>query len=283
MKPGHESQTAVMVCMARAIAHGRTPVAQFADPTALALLPDEARDRVERVRAGRPPRGLRERLDRWLLAGRSKMMVARTLAIDEGLRFAGSPQLVILGAGLDGRAWRMPELREVMVFEIDHPDSQRAKRARVSRLQQVARDVRFVPVDFAGDRLDEDLAAAGHDRTRPTTWLWEGVVMYLTRADIEATLRVIEQRSPSASRLIVAYHSPALLRRVVGAIVRRVGEPLRSVFTSTEICKLLGKYSFRVIRDEALPEIAARLSPAIADATWPVKHLRIATADRAPR
>jgi methyltransferase (TIGR00027 family) len=268
--------------MARAIAHERTPVLQFADPTALALLPDEARDRVERFRAGQPARGLRERLDWWLLAGRSKMMVARTLAIDEGLRFAGSPQLVILGAGLDGRAWRMPELREVIVFEIDHPDSQRAKRARVSRLEQVARDVRFVPVDFASDRLDQALAAAGHDPTRPTTWLWEGVVMYLARADIEATLRVIEQRSPLASQLIVAYHSPALLLRVVGPIVRRVGEPLRSAFTSTEMRALLGKYSFRVIRDEPLPEIAARLSPAIADATRPVKHLRIATADRAP-
>ena len=30
------------------------------------------------------------------------------------------------------------------------------------------------------------LAAAGHDPTRPTTWIWEGVVMYLTKAEVEA-------------------------------------------------------------------------------------------------
>ena len=54
MQPGRESQTAVMVCMARAMAHGRTTASAFADPTALALLPDDARQRVERFRAGVP-------------------------------------------------------------------------------------------------------------------------------------------------------------------------------------------------------------------------------------
>src|SRR5262249_21708965 len=152
MKPGRESQTAVMVCMGRAIAHGRTAAAKFADPTALALLPDDARGRVERLRAGVPSKGLRGRLEYTFLDIQSKMMVARTVAIDEALRAAGSPQVVILGAGLDGRAWRMPELRGVQVFEVDHPDSQREKRARVSALEQIARDVRFVPVDFARNR-----------------------------------------------------------------------------------------------------------------------------------
>ena len=133
------------------------------------------------------------------------MMVARTVAIDEAVRAAASPQVVILGAGLDGRAWRMPELRDVTVFEVDHPDSQREKRARAAALQRIAREVRFVPVDFTRDRLDDALAAAGHDPTRPTTWVWEGVVMYLERADIEATLAVIQRRSAPASRLVMMY------------------------------------------------------------------------------
>jgi hypothetical protein len=42
MTPGRESQTAVMVCMGRAAAHQRTSVARFSDPTALALLPEDA-------------------------------------------------------------------------------------------------------------------------------------------------------------------------------------------------------------------------------------------------
>lgn len=280
MKAGHESRTAVMVCMARAMAHGRTSVTKFADPVAVALLPADARGRVERFRAGVPPKGLREHLEREFLHRRSMMMVARTVAVDEAVRASVSPQLVILGAGLDGRAWRMADLGDVTVFEVDHPDSQREKRARAAALRPLARDVRFVPVDFTRDRLDDALAAAGHDPTRPTTWIWEGVVMYLTQAEAEATLAVVEQRSAPGSRLIVVYASPASMLRLVGFFLRRVGEPLRSAFTAEEMRALLTRHGFIVARDEGLPEIGAALSPEVGRATRVMKHLRLAVADR---
>jgi methyltransferase (TIGR00027 family) len=280
MKPGRASRTAVLVCMGRAAAHGATPVARFADPTALALLPDDARARVERFRAGTAPKGVRARLAWAYLRHQSKMMVVRTIAIDDAVRAAASPQLVILGAGLDGRAWRMPELRDAVVFEVDHPDSQRDKRGRVAALTQAARDVRFVPVDFARDDLDHALASAGHDPARATTWLWEGVVMYLTPADVDATLAAIERRSASGSRLIVAYHSPALILRLVGPILHRIGEPLLSAFTADAMRALLAKHGFGVVEDEDLPTIGATLSADLARATRVVKHQRIATADR---
>lgn len=280
MKAGSESQTAVMVCMARAMADGRPDAAGFTDPTALALLPEPARQRVERFRSGEVPRTLRGRFEHVFMDRRSKMMVARTIAIDEAVRAAASPQVVILGAGLDGRAWRMPELREVTVFEVDHPDSQREKRARAAALAQVAREVRFVPVDFTRDRLDDALAAAGHDPARATTWIWEGVVMYLTRADIEATLAVVASRSAPGSRLIVLYLSPALISRLVGFLVRRLGEPFRSAFTAEQMGALLAKHRFAVTRDESLPVIGARLSADIGQATRVMKHMHIATAAR---
>ncbi len=174
----------------------------------------------------------------------------------------------------------MPELRDVTVFEVDHPDSQRVKRARVAALAQVARDVRFVPVDFTRDSLDDALAAAGHDATRPTTWIWEGVVMYLELADIDATLSVIARRSAPRSRLVVMYFRPALMSWFVGFIVRRAGEPFRSAFTPDQMSALLRKHGFTVTRDENLPAIAGRLSAELARATRPMKHMQIATADR---
>ena len=125
------------------------------------------------------------------------------------MRDAGAPQVVILGAGLDGRAWRMPELRDVTVFEVDHPDSQREKAARAAALLRVAREVRFVPVDFTRDRLDEPLAAAGHDPARPTTWIWEGVVMYLTTAES----RPRSTSSRAARRRAAAWSMPTRRRR----------------------------------------------------------------------
>ena len=278
MKPGRESQTAVLVAAARAAAHGRTAGVDFQDPTALALLPEEARRRVEDFRAGVAPKDQRARMAHAFLDRRAKMMVARTIAIDEAVRAAASPQLVILGAGLDGRAWRMPELRDVTVFEVDHPDSQREKQARAAALQRIAREVRFVPIDFARDRLDDALAAAGHDPARPTTWVWEGVVMYLERADIEATLAVIQRRSGPGSQLVVMYVGRSLLLPVIAFIVRRLGEPLRSLFTPDQMRALLARYGFAVARDEGLPAIAARLSDDLARDTRIMKHMRVATA-----
>jgi hypothetical protein len=55
------------------------------------------------------------------------MIALRTAAIDQSVREAiagGATQLVILGAGYDGRAWRLPELAGVKVFEVDHPATQ---------------------------------------------------------------------------------------------------------------------------------------------------------------
>ncbi|HYW73109.1 MAG TPA: class I SAM-dependent methyltransferase [Pyrinomonadaceae bacterium] len=280
MKPGSGSRTAVLVCMGRAVAHGMTTESRFADPTALALLPDDARARVERFRVDAAPKGIRGRLEHIYLDRQSKVMVARTVAIDDAVREASSPQLVILGAGLDGRAWRMPELGETTVFEVDHPDTQREKQDRIAALTQAARDVRFAPVDFTRDSLDDALAATGHDPVLATTWLWEGVVMYLTPADIEATLAIIERRSVVGSRLIIAYHSPALMLRLIGPIVRRLGEPLRSAFTADTMRTLLAKYGFGVVWDAAMPTIGGAMSAEIAQATRRMKHLRIMTADR---
>ena len=279
MKPGVESQTVVMVCMGRAAAHGTTPVTRFQDPTAYALLPEAARRQVESFRMGQVPRGWADRLRYEHLARESMMMVARTVAIDEAVRGAPAPQLVILGAGLDGRAWRMSELEHTVVFEVDHPDSQRQKRPRVAGLKQAAKEVRFVSLDFAHDDLDNALAAAGHDPTRPTVWIWEGVVMYLRLSEIEASLRVIQQRSAPSSRLIVAYHSPALMLLVAAVMLRRMGEPIRSAFKPERMRALLARHGLQVLHDEALPVIGATLSEDVGRSTRIMKHVRIATAD----
>src|SRR5207244_5763641 len=112
------------------------------------------------------------------------LMALRTSAIDAAVRdalAAGATQLVILGAGYDGRAWRMSELAGVKVFEVDHPATQGDKRAHLAELPPATGVVTFVAVDFERESLGAALDRAGHDRSSPTCWIWEGVVMYLTR------------------------------------------------------------------------------------------------------
>jgi len=174
----------------------------------------------------------------------------------------------------------MAELADVTVFEVDHPDSQREKQARGASLKQAAREVRFVPVDFTHDRLDDALASAGQDPTRQTTWVWEGVVMYLERADIEATLRVIEARSAPGSRLVAVYQSPSIVRQTAGFFLRWVGEPFRSSFTADEMRTMLAGFGFAIVQDDDLASIATGVSAGFAEIAQVLKDVRIVTAER---
>lgn len=266
-----ESRTAVLVCAGRAAAHGRTSVSRFSDPTALALLPDDVRARIEAYRATRtPPAGVQARMAHEMLRANEALMVPRTVAVDDAIREASAAQLVNLGAGLDGRAWRMPELAETVVLEVDHPASQATKRARAAGLTLLAREVRYVPVDFTSDDLNASLAAAGHDPLSPTMWVWEGVVPYLTEREVRATLEVVAGRSAPASRLAVMYLSPSFGRFVGRALssllLRRRGEdvfeqePHRSFYPPARMRALLELHAFSVVRDQDLVELAESMS-----------------------
>jgi methyltransferase (TIGR00027 family) len=280
VKEGRASQTATIVCVARAAAHGRTTDPRFQDPVAIQLLSDDDRASVERLRNGEAARSTRENIVHETMKRRGEMMVVRTNFVDDVVRDTRAAQVVILGAGLDGRAWRMAELAEAIVFEVDHPDTQRDKRARTASLRPLAREVRFVSVDFTKDSLAEALAAAGHDPSVPTTWIWEGVVMYLRRAEIEATMKVIAARSAPSSALAIVYASRSPLYFLVGFLVRQLGEPFRSAFTAAQMAALLHSFGFDVALDEDVPTAAKRSTAAVQAAVKPMRHLRLVSATR---
>src|SRR5690242_14513731 len=173
------------------------------------------------------------------------MIALRTAAIDTAVRdaiAAGAKQLVILGAGYDGRAWRMPELAGVKVFEVDHPATQGFKRAHLGELPPPNGIVTFVSMNFETESLDSALQRAGHDRSTPTCWIWEGVVMY-------ATLASIAGRSAPGSTLIVNYHT--IHRGFVARLIfRLIGEPQISAWTPEEMAADLRSAGF-VVRDDS--------------------------------
>jgi methyltransferase (TIGR00027 family) len=204
------------------------------------------------------------RAARLLSAGLVDHLDLRTRAIDEAVLAAESPQVVLLGAGLDARAFRLPGLANALVFEVDHPSTQAYKRSRTSSLRLRARELRFVGVDFEADDLAERLAASGHDDATATTWIWEGVTPYLTRPAVEATLDRIARRSSPGSTLVMTYGTPdlgtvpSLLRPAVAPVFRLLGEELRGLVTPDEAHEVVCARSFRVIADEAVSEVAAR-------------------------
>ncbi|MFJ9346664.1 class I SAM-dependent methyltransferase [Streptomyces sp. NPDC101237] len=262
------SRTAVLVCQGRAAADGRIAPDRFTDPVALRLLTDAEQVPVTEVRAGTVPQGWRARVAFESVRACAEVVVPRTSAIDEALRARPSGQVVILGAGLDTRAWRLSELAGTDVWEVDHPASQQDKRSRLAAVPELpgaARSVRFTPVDFAVDALGTALDAAGHDATAPTTWLWEGVVPYLTRDEVRSTVAALAARSAPGSTLVLNYQAPSA-RASVGRLLARVlgssatsGEPWRSLWPPERMAGLLAEHGLRVVSDEDLLTLAQRL------------------------
>lgn len=256
----------MLVCQGRAAADGLAAPGRFADPVAVRLLRAAERTPVDEVRSNTPPRGWRERTAYESVRACAEVVVPRTVAIDEALRTRATRQLVILGAGLDTRAWRLPELARTDVWEVDHPASQKDKRARLAAdLSATARSVRFTPVDFAVDDLGAALDAAGHDPSAPTTWLWEGVVPYLTRNEVRATVAALAARTVPGSALVVNYQAPSaraaagrLLTRVLGSSITS-GEPWRSLWRPQQMAELLAEFGLRVVSDDNLLALADTL------------------------
>src|SRR5262249_37698808 len=117
----------------------------------------------------------------------------------------------------------------------------------------------------------------------PTTWIWEGVVMYLTQRDIEATLRVVEKRSAPKSRLAIVYIAPALMLLVLAPLVKRMDEPLRSVFRPRGMSALLARNGFGATRGVGVADVARSMSLMLPGGGLTARHLRVVTADRASR
>lgn len=287
-EPLRASRTAVLVCQGRAAADGRIAPGRFADPTAMRLLRDDEREAVRWVRDGAVPQQWRQRVDYETVRAHAEVMVPRTVAIDDAVRERTAPQVVVLGAGLDGRAWRMPELAGVRVFEVDHPASQRDKRERAADLP--GPPPVFVPVDFGRDGLGAALAGAGHRADLATTWIWEGVVPYLTRAQVAATLAALAAGSAPGSRLVVNFQTPALsttLGRVAArALAASTGrrsfwaqEPWRSAWTPAAMTRLLARHGYAVTADQDLLRAAGALGVPIAHARS-LAHGRVMVADR---
>jgi methyltransferase (TIGR00027 family) len=224
------SRTAQYVALYRAMeTYERRRPPLFRDPFARRFLD---RPLALAVSASRAP-GLRSLLERYAdhrSPGSRTSAIARTAYIDDAVRTAiaaGIDQVVILGAGFDCRAHRMPELAGVSVFEVDRAETQAAKRARVP-----GSPVRYVAVDFLRDDVGEKLAAASWQRGKRSLFLWEGVTNYLTEDAVAKVLRWFATAAPG-SVVVFTYVHGGLLDGTMSFLggelmlenVKRLGEP----------------------------------------------------------
>ncbi len=147
--------------------------------------------------------------------GSTLPMVIRTRFFDDWLRSAmtdrGLRQAVLLGAGLDTRAWRLSWPEGCTVFEVDRAAVLDAKAAVLDGVSASAACRRVPVVGDLADRWSGRLLTAGLDPTKRAIWLAEGLLFYLDNELVRDVLRAVTRLSAAGSRLAFDIPNGAVL------------------------------------------------------------------------
>ncbi len=213
MDKQRKSRTAEATTFFRAL-ESRRPEAERVcyDPYAMRFL---GRANIRVIMSGFIARAIVRDLAKRGLASSYGGVVARTRFIDDLLSRQleeGLDQLVILGAGYDSLAYRLPALAgETCVFEVDHPATQQRKIARVKKVfDSMPARVTYVPVDMAGSRLDEALLRSGFRPELRSLFILEGLSMYLPAPAIDGLLAFIAGSAPGSALVFDYVYREAL-------------------------------------------------------------------------
>jgi methyltransferase (TIGR00027 family) len=236
----------------------------FEDPLALAIIGPEKSFLLDSKR--REYGRLASRSTR----SRRAFLVARSRYAEDQLARSierGVTQYVVLGAGLDTFGYRNPHCgRNLRVFEVDHPATQKWKLERLQTAKIVIpSSVTFVAIDFERQSLEEGLKDAGFRFGEASFFSWLGVTQYLSKQAVMATLRSI--RSLSAKNGVV--FSYAVERSPLNWVERmrfyvrarkvsRIGEPFRNSFEPEILRAELSRLGFCEIEDMDAQEINSR-------------------------
>jgi len=262
MKQNSPSLTAYKVAMMRAAHQILDNPKVFEDPIALSIVGTIGDSEIHSEK-----RKFKTRLHSRLRA----IVVARSRFVEDELSAAikrDVRQYVILGAGLDTFAYRNPYSSiGLRVFEVDYPATQEWKRQQLNAAKiSIPETLTFAPIDFESQSLADQLREAGFKTDEPSFFSWLGVVMYLTRETMKATMEYISSSTPSGSGIVFDYMIPPssqdFLRRLVFRLlarrIARVEEPWVSFFDPNSLIMDLKTIGFTQVEDIGPEEINAR-------------------------
>jgi methyltransferase (TIGR00027 family) len=189
-------------------------------------------------------------------------LAARTKFFDDETAAAlarGVDQIVIVGAGYDGRPlrFRTPGVRWI---EVDHPATQPDKCRRLASLGVPLDHIAFVAVDLIEDDLATALAAVGHRGDRASLFICEGLFSYLPLSISVSVCRALRSRATPDSVLAASFlvsSSPRAasraFQRAIDGLLSVVGEIRATKFRSGEPEQLLQQSSWTILGRTALP------------------------------
>ena len=209
--------------------------------------PEEARKKVEQMEK--------------LFPGLSSSIMARVRYFDDFVKKSiaeGIEQLVILGAGYDTRAYRIEGLKNIKVFEVDHPNTQSFKIQKISEIFGSLLDhVVYVPVDFEIESFGQKLFDNGYESSKKTLFVMEGLIMYIPPKAVAETLLFIVENSGKGSAVIFDYYPESVVdgtcKLEIGTNIRNhlaeLGEPLQFGIKAEKIEDFLTEFGFSKIQN----------------------------------
>jgi methyltransferase (TIGR00027 family) len=259
MRPNQSSTSAAGVALVRAI-EAQKPESQRIcyDPYARLFLPTISFTLSKLVVTS----GIYERI----APGATAFIAVRERYIDDFLKASlaeGIDQVIILGAGYDTRAYRIPGIEQTNVFEIDHPTTQEVKLKLLKKVvDPLPAYVTFVPVDFNTQTLDERLPASGYNELGKTLFIWQGVTYFLTQEGVDNTLTFIAGHSGAGSALIFDYFYNEVLHdtsrsdvKMMRRAARLTGEEYMFGIDQGQVEPFLTRRGFRDVRNATLEDL----------------------------
>ncbi|MCJ7626468.1 MAG: SAM-dependent methyltransferase [Anaerolineaceae bacterium] len=201
------SDTAMFAALRRAIANKDYQNERFGpDYLAELFLPANFRFIIKftKIRAN-----VKKKLNGFL-PGLHEYMIARTAYFDRIFMDALDnkiPQIVLLGAGYDSRAYRFADLiSDTKIIELDIATTQNRKKECLRKAKvEIPKHVSFIPIDFNNESLQKVLEKAGYENHKKTLFLWEGVSYYLESDSVDATLEFVSRSAHIGSAIALDY------------------------------------------------------------------------------
>ncbi|KAJ0980391.1 hypothetical protein J5N97_008646 [Dioscorea zingiberensis] len=146
------------------------------------------------------------------------ILAVRTLWFDSKLEAAinsfgeGESQVVLLGAGMDARAYRLSCLKESSVYEVDFPELLQIKAALLHeaiqspkhRIEMKAKSLVRVAADMTDGDWIEKLKRSGFLPERKTIWVLEGILYYLHHLHAMQVLQSIAANCSVTQTILLA-------------------------------------------------------------------------------
>jgi methyltransferase (TIGR00027 family) len=204
---------------------------------------------------------------------------------------AGIDQYLVLGAGLDTFALRRGDLAgKLAVFEVDHPEVQALKRARIAAADAAPAALpTFIAMDFETQRLAREVAASAFDTGRPAVTSWLNTLPYLSGDAVRDSLAELADLLAPRSRLVLNYVPDVELTPAQADFATRlltltdgVDEPMAGRWRPTDFEQLLTSRGFRLLEHADESVLTTRYFKGRDDGLRPGLPLRVIVAERAP-